>query len=324
MGSAGFEAELSPYSYFGCSVDSMDVDGDGQLELIVGARGDADGGFNTGAVFVIFLTATAQPPSSPPSSPSAAASPSSTASAATSRRLQSQSGAGGVRVLRSAKLSKGSGNLPLDAGSRFGTSLASVGDINSDGIPDLLVGVPGHGGGSGALVFLALNSDGSAAAALRISPSEWDPSVGPPVGSLPPDAHFGHAVGVAHVAGSLRIAVGAPNMNGGAGAVYMLRVRLDGALEAVSALPQPAGLEPNSQFGRALAFTADWDGNGLPELVVGAPRAPEGGSERGAVYVLKLDGDGTQYYDAVKLTEEGGGRDGARFGRAIGVSSGCS
>ena len=302
-GSGGFVAELTAFSHFGCSVVAIDVDGDGRVELAIGARGDADGGLNAGAVYVLFFTplGTAGPADAGPTS---------------GRRGLQAAGVeiSGVEISSFSKLSATSGGLPVSAESRFGTAITSAGDFDGDGIPDLIVGAPDDEG-AGALLIVALRADGSVGSHVKVSPSSWG-ALGP---TLSGGTHFGHAVALTTIAGVMTLAVGAP-ASPDAGAVFILRL-VDSAVQSVTALAPPSDLQPESQFGQALAFAADWDGNGLPELVVGAPRAPEGGSERGAVYVLKLYGDGTRYYDAVKLTEPGGGADNSRFGRAVGVST---
>lgn len=54
----GFGGVLDRNDHFGTAAASPgDLDGDGVADLAVGALGDADGGFSTGAVWIVFLHA---------------------------------------------------------------------------------------------------------------------------------------------------------------------------------------------------------------------------------------------------------------------------
>ena len=64
----GFTGTLDDEDFFGVSVASVgDLDGDGVLDLAVGASGDGDGGDYRGAVWVLFLEGvpTGPPPPAP-------------------------------------------------------------------------------------------------------------------------------------------------------------------------------------------------------------------------------------------------------------------
>ncbi len=52
-------------------------------------------------------------------------------------------------------------------------------------------------------------------------------------------------------------------------------------------------LDDNDVFGRSLASLGDHDGDGVTDLAVGAMRDDDGGSNRGAVWILFLNSDGT-------------------------------
>lgn len=75
--------------------------------------------------------------------------------------------------------------------------------------------------------------------------------------------------------GGKEIIVGAPGANLGAGKVYVYSGRARTLLFTIDS-PVAAG-----RFGEAVCCRADFDGDGVPDIMVGAPKAPDGG----AVYV---------------------------------------
>jgi hypothetical protein len=112
----------------------------------------------------------------------------------------------------------------------FGTSLAGLGDVDGDGVPDVAVGAPGDDDGGvdrGALWILFLNADGTVAFEQKISATA-----------------------------------------GGFGGV----------------------LDAPDNFGRSVAALGDLDGDGIPDLAVGAPFDDDGGTNQGAVWILFPEG----------------------------------
>src|SRR6185503_162837 len=87
------------------------------------------------------------------------------------------------------------------------------------------------------------------------------------------------------------------------GAAYVIFLRPDGAgvLKAQKISELAGGftgdLDDGDQFGRDLCAIGDLDGDGVTDLAVGANYDDDGGTNRGAVYLLRLNTDGT-----VKLT----------------------
>ena len=52
-------------------------------------------------------------------------------------------------------------------------------------------------------------------------------------------------------------------------------------------------LDSGDRFGRSVTGVRDFDGDGVGDMVVGAPADDDGGIDRGAVYVLLLNADGS-------------------------------
>ena len=60
-------------------------------------------------------------------------------------------------------------------------------------------------------------------------------------------------------------------------------------------------LDHDDYFGSSMAFIGDLNGDGVVDLAVGAPYDDDGGSNRGAVYVLFMNTDGTVKSSCQKL-----------------------
>jgi len=102
----GFSGVLSDMDGFGFGIGAIgDIDGDGNTELAVGAYQDDDSLQNAGAVWVLFMDS-------------------------------------GGKVKSWKKISALSGNFSgvLENDDYFGSSLTGIGDLDNDGIPDLVVG----------------------------------------------------------------------------------------------------------------------------------------------------------------------------------------
>jgi FG-GAP repeat len=237
-----------------------------------------------------------------------------------------------VDVNSAQKISDTSGNFTnnLHDGDQFGQSLANLHDINLDGIPDLAVGMPlddDNGTDQGAVYILFMKANGEVDLKQKISAL-----AGNFTGVLHPGDHFGSAVagiGALILNGFTDIAVGAPGDDDGGtdrGAVWILHLDRQGLVlsqQKISALSAglTTTLTDGDQFGSAVTAMGDLDGDGIIDLAVGAPGNSDGGTGRGAIWILLMNSNGT-----VKTTQKisdtagnfnGGLHNGDRFGAAI-------
>jgi hypothetical protein len=248
--------------YFGHSIASIgDLDGDGIGDIAVGADKDDTLGYNRGAVHVLRMNASGT-------------------------------------VKASTKIAHNTLGGPLLAnGDRFGSSVASLGDLDGDGVAELAVGATGEGAYNGAVHVLFMRADGTVKTLQKIASGT---SGGPVLADFD---EFG--IGMATL-GDLdgdavtELAVGAfRDDTGGAGrgAVYVLSMNSNGTVKSSTKIASGTGggpvLADGDYFGRSVGSLGDLDGDGVADLAVGAYRDDTGGGSRGAVHVLFLNANGT-------------------------------
>src|SRR5262245_15153923 len=144
-------------------------------------------------------------------------------------------------------------------GDDYGLTLAAVGDVNGDGVPDLAIAAPALAStaSTGPLPSVRIVS-GSDGATLVTMTGAGDDQFGAALA----------AAGDVDLDGIVDVLLGAPGNPGDVDFVQ-LRSGADGhVLRTFSGL---SGIDSADQFGAAVAGGRDADGDGVPDVLVGAP-----------------------------------------------------
>ena len=237
-----------------------------------------------------------------------------------------------INVDSEQKISESEGNFNgiLQDSTEFGYAVGVLGDLEVDGVTDLLVGAPMDNDGGperGAAWILLMDDDGNADTESKISARDGDFN-----GRLRDGDRFGSAVaGIGDLNGDgiLDAAVGAPLDDDGGdnrGAVWILFLRQDGTVRDEQKISNREGnfdgrLHDGDQFGTAITALGDLNGDGITDLAVGAPLDDDDAIDAGAVWILYMNADGTVLTEE-KISAESGNFDGSlaggdNFGRAL-------
>lgn len=273
---------------FGRSVVIIgDIDGDGHAEFAVGSRGNNPYGTNAGRV-TVYSGATGlalhnldgESPGDQFSESMAAAGDVDGDGLADLIVGAWANGAGGAAAGRAYVYSAATG-APVYTftgaapGDNLGDSVAGAGDVNGDGFDDVIVGSPTHDMGASNTGMAQVFSGADGSVLWTFHGENTNDRLGvcvAGIGDLDGDGHDDVAAGAPLYDGS-----GFSNDNRGRVYVYSGRT---GAL-----LYTLTGEAEGDNFGWAVCAAGDADGDGLPDLAVGAPLNDALGSNTGRVYL---------------------------------------
>ena len=317
---------LAKNDYFGVSVaDIGDLNNDGIRDIVVGASHDDNSGSNRGAIHIMFMNRDGTVDSTKVINDGTANGPvlathdhfgASVAgigdldndgipdiAAGTPSNLNTNS-RGAIHIMfmnrdgtvdSTKKINDGTANGPTLANyDQFGASVASIGDLNNDGIPDIVSGAPDDDAGGtarGAIHIMFMKRDGTVSSTKEIN---GDTANGPTVNT---SDYFGQSVvniGDLNGDGISDIVVGAYGDNtSGAGAVHIIFMKRDGTVsntrEINNNTPNGPSLSYDDYFGYSVAGIGDLDNDGVLDIVSGAPDDDDSGSTRGAIHIMFMN-----------------------------------
>jgi len=159
---------------------------------------------------------------------------------------------------------------PTKFGGFFGFSVASVGDLNHDGVPDVLVGVPHHSNFGADHInageaFVFSGRDGSIIFTLTDPDEEEGNSMGYAVAGI----------GDVNGDGIPDLLVGVPKKDVSedlpdVGSAYIFSGANGSFIRSLDP-PAQGGAEANGRFGTAVANAGDVNGDGVSDILIGAP-----------------------------------------------------
>jgi len=182
----------------------------------------------------------------------------------------------------------------------------SIGDLNKDGIPDIAVGATEAGeNNTGQIWIIHLDIEG------KVIPGRERRigyQLGGFAGFLRYYDQFGSSItplGDLDGDGITELAVGAWLDDGNgfvfdSGAMWILFLFADGTVKDERKITTNLGgfkvsLKANDQFGYAVSNIGDLDYDGINDIAIGAPVDDDGGTDRGAIYIIYLGGEITRF-----------------------------
>ena len=253
----------------GWSTASGDVNGDGVLDLVVGAPRNGSSASNAGAVYVFYGPTTAE----------------------------------------TVSLAEADATLLGESAGDWAGWTVATGDLHADGTDEVIVGAPradANGSNAGAVYVLNGSAIGNGTTSLG--------AAGAKLAGRAPGDHAGWAVDVltnVSADGTSGIVVGAPYANTTApraGAAFLVSAPLlSGTVSLTNATATFYGTGGEDLTGWSVASAGDTNGDGVSDLLVGAPRNDDGGNDSGVVYLVADQRFGVSILDSANRTLAGAG-----------------
>lgn len=186
----------------------------------------------------------------------------------------------------------------IDTSDKFGSAVAVIPDLNGDGIDDWAVGAPLDDDGAaeaGAVYILFMNADGTVESETKISSLTANFT-----GLLDSGDRFGNSIdsmGDLDRDGVSDILVGAwQDDDGGTnrGSAYIIFLNSDGSVKDYQKISDTAGdfegtIDDSDQIGFSIAAVNDLNDDGFKEVAIGSFGDDDGGTDRGAVWLMFLN-----------------------------------
>lgn len=267
---------LSDDDRFGSDICPLgDLDGDGYLDIAVGAKFDDDGGTNTGSVYILFLN-----------------------------------GDGSVKWYEKINDTDMSG--VLDAGDTFGVGVTTINDINGDSIRELVVGANGDDDGGpqrGAFYVIFYNDSAQIDSVSKVSDTQGNFNAGLDDVDL---FGFPESIGDLDGNGVEDLAVGADrdDDNGfDAGGIWIIFMDSTGIVDTTQKISETygdfSGTVDASDFWCRPSLIGDIDNDGVQDIAIGTGGDDDGGTNTGAIWLLYMGTDGKVDHET-KLSETSG------------------
>ena len=307
---------LDHNDHFGVSVASLgDLDNDGVSDIAVGAKVADDGyGPYEGSLYIIYMRAdgtiksTVEINDTTTNGPVLSALGGFGASVASLGDLdndgiseiavgESRGGDGALHIMymgadgtikSTVEVNGTTTNGPaLSALGGFGASVASLGDLDGDGISEIAVGESRGGGNTGALHIMYMGADGTIKSTVEVNGTTTN---GPALSAL---GGFGASVaslGDLDGDGISEIAVGESRGGGNTGALHIIYMGADGTIKSTvevnGTTTNGPTLDNLDKFGVSAASLGDLDGDGIPDIAVGASGDDANGDRKGTIHIM--------------------------------------
>ncbi len=257
---------LSAGDRYGSAIANMgDLDGDGIIDIAVGAAGADGGGTNEGKIFIHFLDTNGT-------------------------------------VKKTISFDSGSTDGPsLNQDDEYGSSIANLGDLDTNGYNDMAVGSPktDEGGTDRGIVHIhSMEMDGGEIKFKRTNELSYSTVDG--ATNLADKDEYGSAVanmGDLTGNGLNELGVGAQSsdfgglMNSNKGTIYIHFLSLDGTNIVVDSTIQwghgidALSLANGDHYGSAIVSIGDLNNDSIAEIAVGAYKDDTDGESQGSIYI---------------------------------------